>query len=151
MEGGTEHWILNGCWEVTGVTPGAAQAAVIIGVICRSKLWKRHWTWVKGGGGGPSRRVQFRWLQPGDGDVTNTARRRRERKENMLSLFRRAAGTAAGSSGKATAKEMWREPRKRGLCFGWRPTKSRSRENRGRGAPTVRVLSTQDVSTGLDL
>lgn len=107
------------------------RAAVIICVICRLKLWKSHWTWLKRGGGGPSRWMKYRQLQSSEREVTNTARLLHERKENMLSLFCREASAAADPRGKATAIEMWRQPIKRGLCFGWRPTKSWSRENRG--------------------
>lgn len=90
-------------------------------------------------------------LHPSDDDVANTARLLGETEENTLSLFRREPSGEAVPRGGAAATEMRREPMKRGPCFGWRPTKSQSRENRGRGAQTVGILSTQDVSAGLDL
>lgn len=56
-------------------------------------------------------------------------------------------------NGEVIVMEMCKEPVKRGLCFSWRPTKTRSRENRGRGAAakTVGILSTQDMYAGADL
>lgn len=80
------------------------------------------------------------------GDVATTARLLSETEENMLFLFRREPKPI-----RAAKPPRLKGPMKRGPCFGWRPTKSRSRENRGRGAQTVGILSTQDVSAGPDL
>lgn len=97
-------------------------------------------------GRGPSRRAKHRRVLPSDGDVANTARLLSETEEIMLFLFRREPRPI-----RAAKPPRLKGPMKRGPCFGWRPTKSRSRENRGRGAQTVGILSTQDVSAGLDL
>lgn len=62
-------------------------------------------------------------------------------------MGRREMRPTADPNGEVIVMEMWREPVKRGLCFSWRPTKTPSRENRGRGAAakTVGILSTQDM------